>query len=218
MPAWNTRSGPEPLQTCNHHIKQLDLRKQKHTNALALSHLLQSQNGATLTVIAKTGFGPRKSVTISNLFTFGTRQHFLLLETCLDEDNVDLEDGFSYQSWRHWAFLDEIVSAEFLFRLRLSVKDRRDQQIPIAFYTSQVGRDHSRNAQTGIHCRCTLCRKSRCYGRGCTRRRSVKKTRQIAPHAGHRTLKIFRNRPKTATIHRRFILNLSVPEILFSEA
>ncbi|KAI3572153.1 hypothetical protein IWW34DRAFT_893235 [Fusarium oxysporum f. sp. albedinis] len=29
-------------------IKQLDLRKQKHTNALALSHLLQSQNGATL--------------------------------------------------------------------------------------------------------------------------------------------------------------------------
>ncbi|KAI3572520.1 hypothetical protein IWW34DRAFT_568705, partial [Fusarium oxysporum f. sp. albedinis] len=43
--------------------------------------------------------------------------------------------------WRHWAFLGEIVNAESLFHLRLLVKDRRDQHIPIAFYTSQVGRE-----------------------------------------------------------------------------
>ncbi|KAJ0127251.1 hypothetical protein HZ326_29643 [Fusarium oxysporum f. sp. albedinis] len=56
-------------------------------------------------------------------------------------DFFQTEDGFSYHPWRHWAFLGEIVNAESLFHLRLLVKDRRDQHIPIAFYTSQVGRE-----------------------------------------------------------------------------
>lgn len=108
-------------------------------------------------------------MTISNLFTFGDEAAFPTFENLPDEDNVDLdffqtEDGISYRPWRHWAFLGEIISAEFLFGPRLLVKDRRGQQIPIAFYTSQVGRDHSLDAQTGVRCRCTLCRKSRVYG------------------------------------------------------
>ncbi|KAI3567904.1 hypothetical protein IWW34DRAFT_381800 [Fusarium oxysporum f. sp. albedinis] len=86
---------------------------------------------------------------------------FPTFENLPDEDNVDLdffqtEDGISYRPWRHWAFLGEIISAEFLFGPRLLVKDRRGQQIPIAFYTSQVGRGHSLGAQTGVRCRCTL--------------------------------------------------------------
>ncbi|RBR26233.1 uncharacterized protein FIESC28_01016 [Fusarium coffeatum] len=71
---------------------------------------------------------------------------FPAFEDLPGEDDVDLdffqtEDGFSYRPGRHWAFLGEITNAEFLFRLRLLVKDRRDQQIPVAFYTSQAGRE-----------------------------------------------------------------------------
>ncbi|KAM0198329.1 hypothetical protein ACHAQI_012377 [Fusarium lateritium] len=80
------------------------------------------------------------------LIHFRDETAFPAFEDLPDEDNVDLdyfqtEDGFSYHPWRHWAFLSEIVNAEFLFRQRLLVRDGSDQQIPIAFYTSQVGRE-----------------------------------------------------------------------------
>ncbi|KAI8710891.1 MYND-type zinc finger protein samB [Fusarium sp. LHS14.1] len=62
------------------------------------------------------------------------------------DNDVDLEffqsaDGFSYHPRKNWAFLGEIVDIEALFRLRLVVKDRHDQKIPVAFYTSDVGHE-----------------------------------------------------------------------------
>lgn len=47
--------------------------------------------------------------------------------------------GVTLHPNKHWAFLGEIVDVEAMFRLRLIVKDRNEQEIPVAFYTNQAG-------------------------------------------------------------------------------
>lgn len=82
----------------------------------------------------------------SQILNFRNEAAFPAFEDLPGENDVNLdfyqsEDGFSYRPRRHWAFLGEIMNVDSLFRLRLLVKDKRDQQIPIAFYTSQVGNE-----------------------------------------------------------------------------
>jgi hypothetical protein len=61
-----------------------------------------------------------------------------------EENDVSLEfyqsvDGFSYRPRKHWCFLAEIIKVEKFLRLRLIVKDKADNTVPIAFHTDDRG-------------------------------------------------------------------------------
>lgn len=61
-----------------------------------------------------------------------------------EENDIDLEfwvstDGLSYRPCKHWCFLAEITHVEEFLRLRLIVKDKTGDELPLAFYTDRKG-------------------------------------------------------------------------------
>ena len=80
----------------------------------------------------------------TQLASLDDKSTFPLFENLPSDNDVDTlffetRDSFSYHPRKHWAFLGEIVEIEYLFRLRLLVKDQGGQVIPIAFYTDKEG-------------------------------------------------------------------------------
>ncbi|KAF4439491.1 SET domain protein [Fusarium austroafricanum] len=67
------------------------------------------------------------------------------------EDELGLDyyrgvgDGI-FEPRKHWAALGEITSIDWLFRVRLVVKDRAGDEFPVAFYTDTQGREMNPSA------------------------------------------------------------------------
>ncbi|KAK7414307.1 hypothetical protein QQX98_006824 [Neonectria punicea] len=60
-------------------------------------------------------------------------------ENDVDVDFFESSDGFSYRPRKHWCFLAEIVAIEDFLRLKLIVKDKSGQEVPVLFYTPGRG-------------------------------------------------------------------------------
>jgi hypothetical protein len=66
-------------------------------------------------------------------------RYFPTFDECPNENYPDmgfytLKSGCFLIPTRHWCLLAEITEVEYIFRLRLWVKDRSEKEFPIAFY------------------------------------------------------------------------------------
>ena len=70
---------------------------------------------------------------------FLSQTTFPSFRACPDENSIDLacyqsENGFSFHPHKHWCLLAEIVYVEYFIRLRLIVRDRSGEKLPVAFH------------------------------------------------------------------------------------